>query len=305
VVRGSRRWRGDLDRVAFQASELRPPAHHPHQVGCQGQQTGTRTAKTRTTRQSRRSDRPLPSACGPRSWPIPAPSPTSSSPSTTTSAPQAAGADQRATGFCSPAFNPVRLAHSGIQLCVRVTSAMFWTRSAMPIASQRTPRGHRYGPRQVRQVAHVRAHRDRSHVLFRYTETFQRRRFPDARRLQRVRTRGRIQGLRHTLPRPRDDRGSLLVPSAPLLLAKLECDPDRALEAWRSSASCSSRARVQGLTATEKTYTRAARAGPILELFDEWGAPPGAGRSRGPLDAAITYYDNQRDALRRFLDDEV
>jgi transposase len=47
-----------------------------------------------------------------------------------------------------------------------------------------------------------------------------------------------------------------------------------------------------------------ARAGPILELFDAWvdrhrdHVDP-----RGPLDKAVGYYDNQRLALRRFLDD--
>jgi hypothetical protein len=54
----------------------------------------------------------------------------------------------------------------------------------------------------------------------------------------------------------------------------------------------------------ERTHERAARAGPILELLDRWiDAHRDVVDPRGPLDAAITYYDNQRTALRRFLDD--
>ena len=54
----------------------------------------------------------------------------------------------------------------------------------------------------------------------------------------------------------------------------------------------------------ERTEVRAARASPVLEMLDGWmkrhrdQVDP-----RGPLDAAMGYYENQRDALRRFLDD--
>jgi hypothetical protein len=53
-----------------------------------------------------------------------------------------------------------------------------------------------------------------------------------------------------------------------------------------------------------RTVERAARAGPIIELFQRWiddirnQVDP-----RSPLDAAITYYDNQKAALHRFLSD--
>ncbi|MBI3205863.1 MAG: IS66 family transposase [Myxococcales bacterium] len=54
----------------------------------------------------------------------------------------------------------------------------------------------------------------------------------------------------------------------------------------------------------ERTATRALRAKPLLELLDQWvdrhreHVDP-----RGPLKAAIGYYDNQHDALHRFVDD--
>lgn len=54
----------------------------------------------------------------------------------------------------------------------------------------------------------------------------------------------------------------------------------------------------------ERTKYRAERAGPILEVFDRWVE---RNRSRvdprGKLDAAMTYYSNQRDSLRTFLED--
>jgi transposase len=54
----------------------------------------------------------------------------------------------------------------------------------------------------------------------------------------------------------------------------------------------------------DRTELRAARAGPILELFDRWiDSQRDVVDPRGRLDAAITYYDNQREALRRFLRD--
>jgi transposase len=54
----------------------------------------------------------------------------------------------------------------------------------------------------------------------------------------------------------------------------------------------------------ERTTTRAKRAKPLLELLDQWmdrhrdHVDP-----RGPFATAIGYYDNQRDALHRFVDD--
>jgi len=53
-----------------------------------------------------------------------------------------------------------------------------------------------------------------------------------------------------------------------------------------------------------RTEERARRAAPILAIFDAWieRTRPKA-EPRTPLAAALTYYDNQRDGLRRFLDD--
>jgi hypothetical protein len=85
----------------------------------------------------------------------------------------------------------------------------------------------------------------------------------------------------------------------------LECDRDRALEGMAIISKLFEVEReCKDMPLLEKTSTRAARAGPILELFDEWVEHHrGQVDPRGPLDAAITYYDNQRDALRRFLED--
>jgi len=54
----------------------------------------------------------------------------------------------------------------------------------------------------------------------------------------------------------------------------------------------------------DRTRARAALAKPILDLFDIWIAKNrGQAEARSPLAAAIGYYDNQRDALHRFLSD--
>jgi hypothetical protein len=54
----------------------------------------------------------------------------------------------------------------------------------------------------------------------------------------------------------------------------------------------------------ERTGERARRAAPILAIFDAWIERVRlAVEPRTPLAAALTYYDNQRDGLRCFLDD--
>lgn len=54
----------------------------------------------------------------------------------------------------------------------------------------------------------------------------------------------------------------------------------------------------------ERTRVRAERARPLLELFDAWIALQQGREDIGaPLQAAIGYYVNQRDGLRRFLED--
>ncbi len=85
----------------------------------------------------------------------------------------------------------------------------------------------------------------------------------------------------------------------------LESDPVRAYEALSLIAKLFRVAReCADLPMPERTRERAARAGPILELLDRWiETHRGVVDPRGSLDAAITYYDNQREALRRFLED--
>lgn len=54
----------------------------------------------------------------------------------------------------------------------------------------------------------------------------------------------------------------------------------------------------------DRTRVRAERAQPLLDLLDRWIAEnKHRVDPRGPLDKAIGYYENQRDGLRRFLDD--
>lgn len=53
-----------------------------------------------------------------------------------------------------------------------------------------------------------------------------------------------------------------------------------------------------------RTTTRAQRSKPLLELLDQWmDRHRDQVDPRGPLAAAIGYYDNQHDALHRFVDD--
>jgi len=61
---------------------------------------------------------------------------------------------------------------------------------------------------------------------------------------------------------------------------------------------------TQGIPMPARTAERARRATPVLDLFDAWIARtrPRA-TTRTPLAAALTYYDNQREGLRRFLKD--
>jgi transposase len=82
-------------------------------------------------------------------------------------------------------------------------------------------------------------------------------------------------------------------------------DPDRATEALALiSLLFKVERESRKLPMPERTASRAEQAQPILELFDAWVAKNrGSVDPRGPLDKAIGYYDNQRDALRRFLED--
>jgi transposase len=86
----------------------------------------------------------------------------------------------------------------------------------------------------------------------------------------------------------------------------LETDPALALgplsliaKLFEVAAECESIGELE-----ERTAERAKRAKPLLELLDQWTdryrdqVDP-----RGPLSAAIGYYDNQRDALHRFVED--
>lgn len=63
---------------------------------------------------------------------------------------------------------------------------------------------------------------------------------------------------------------------------------------------------TKDLPMPRRTAERARRASPILDLFDAWIARVrGTAAARTPLAAAVTYYDNQREGLRRFLADGV
>lgn len=85
----------------------------------------------------------------------------------------------------------------------------------------------------------------------------------------------------------------------------LESDRARALEAIAIIGKLFDVERAcAGLSGAARTARRRELAAPVLELFDQWlnlhrpGVEP-----RTPLQKAITYADNQREELRRFLDD--
>ena len=62
--------------------------------------------------------------------------------------------------------------------------------------------------------------------------------------------------------------------------------------------------RTKHLPLPERTTVRAESSRPILAMFDEWIARNrDKADPRGPLEAGIGYYDNQREALHRFLTD--
>lgn len=87
----------------------------------------------------------------------------------------------------------------------------------------------------------------------------------------------------------------------------LGSDPLRALEALSIIGKLfevERELRAQDLCLEAFTRLRRERACPILDLLDRWvDANRGAVDPRGPLESAIGYYDNQREALHRFLDD--
>ncbi len=85
----------------------------------------------------------------------------------------------------------------------------------------------------------------------------------------------------------------------------LETDRERALEALSLIGKLFEIEReCRDVPMPDKTAMRRARAGPILDLFDTWiDKQRGKVDPRSPLEAAFTYYDNQRAGLRRFLED--
>jgi transposase len=84
-----------------------------------------------------------------------------------------------------------------------------------------------------------------------------------------------------------------------------ETDPARADEALGILAKLFEVERdTAHILMPERTEERARRAAPILAIFDAWIERVRlAVEPRTPLAAALTYYDNQRDGLRCFLDD--
>ena len=85
----------------------------------------------------------------------------------------------------------------------------------------------------------------------------------------------------------------------------LETDRAQALEALAMIAQLFTiDAACKDIEMPCRTEVRAQSARPILAMFDAWiDAHRDRVDPRGPLRKAIGYYDNQRDALRRFLDD--
>lgn len=85
----------------------------------------------------------------------------------------------------------------------------------------------------------------------------------------------------------------------------LGSDPERATEAIALIGKLFEVQReCLAIPMPERTARRAAKARPLLRRLDLWVARyRDAADARGPLRAALTYYDNQREALRRFLED--
>ena len=86
----------------------------------------------------------------------------------------------------------------------------------------------------------------------------------------------------------------------------LETDRDRALEPLSLIAKLFEIDTECGSIPdpAERTASRARRCKPLLEMLDEWmGRHRDAADPRGPLAKAIGYYDHQRIALHRFVDD--
>jgi transposase len=85
----------------------------------------------------------------------------------------------------------------------------------------------------------------------------------------------------------------------------IDADRERAFEALSLIAKLFEIEReCKAIPMPERTQRRASQAGPVLDLFEKWLARHrGTADPRGPLAAAITYYDNQRVGLRRFLED--
>lgn len=85
----------------------------------------------------------------------------------------------------------------------------------------------------------------------------------------------------------------------------LPTDPQRALEALALIAKLFENERAcRGLPLPEYTAQRAERCQPVLDVFDEWvERNRKVVDPRGPLDKGIGYYDNQREALHRFIED--
>ena len=85
----------------------------------------------------------------------------------------------------------------------------------------------------------------------------------------------------------------------------LGADPPRATEALALIGKLFEVGRESALLPiAERTAARAEKAKPLLRMLDAWiDQHRDRCDPRGPLRAAITYYDNQRGALRRFLED--
>ncbi|MEJ7813527.1 MAG: IS66 family transposase, partial [Gemmatimonadaceae bacterium] len=214
-------------------------------------------------------------------------------------------------GFAVPRSTQSGWLKAALPVCAPVVEAMFaeGRREAFCIATDSTSVSVRAKGKRECESWHVFVFTaDRDHVVFRYSQ-----------RNTSVAVSEMLQGFRgHLLADAAATYDAVFRAGDVVEVAcwmhqrryvyrALETDRDRALEGlaiigklFEIDRSC----RALGLDLEAFGAARAQQARPMLELFDRWVARHrGAVDPRGPLDKAIGYYDNQRAALHRFLED--
>jgi transposase len=210
-------------------------------------------------------------------------------------------------GFVIPRSTQCGWLGPAYEICVRVTNAMFLDAigHAHCIATDATGAPVR-APGKCDKWHMFVFIADRSHVLFRYTEEHSSAAVSNMLAGFKGYVLADASKIFDTLYRDHEmTEVACWYHQRRYLWRSLETDPDKALEGMSIISKLFEIEReCKDLPLPEKTSTRAARAGPLLDLLDKWvDRHRGHVDPRGPLDAAITYYDNQRDALRRFLED--